>query len=39
VASTLLMLRIAEMVEHGTRSATFSFADSTARLARAVEAP
>nr|HET7860434.1 Gfo/Idh/MocA family oxidoreductase [Caldimonas sp.] len=39
VASTLLMLQIADMVEHGTRSATFSFAESTARLARAVEAP
>jgi predicted dehydrogenase len=39
VASTLLMLHIADMVEHGTRSSTFSFADSAARLAREVEAP
>ena len=39
VASTLLMLQIADIVEHGTRSAAFSFADSTARLARALEAP
>jgi len=39
VASTLLMLHIADMVERGTRSASFSFTDSTARLANAVAAP
>jgi len=39
VASTLLMLHIADMVEHGARSSAFSFADSTARLAHAIAAP
>ncbi|MGZ8261063.1 MAG: Gfo/Idh/MocA family protein [Caldimonas sp.] len=37
VRSTLLMLHIAEMVKSGRRQSTFSFADSTARLERAIE--
>ena len=39
VASTLLMLHIADMVEHGMRSSAFSFTDSSARLAHAIAAP
>jgi predicted dehydrogenase len=39
VASTLLMLHIAAMVQQGTRISTFSFTDSAARLGQAIEAP
>ncbi|MEO5844528.1 MAG: Gfo/Idh/MocA family oxidoreductase [Caldimonas sp.] len=37
VASTLLMLHIADMVGSGTRHSTFSFTDGAARLSAAVE--
>jgi predicted dehydrogenase len=37
VASSLLMLHIADMVEHGTRQSSFSFTAAAARLSQAVD--